>query len=120
MVAICPAHERLMLGREGDPGFEHAVRELGRHIRLDRPGFARYLAEHDVVASASRLKAQALLLVHCKGDEVVPYQLSQLVYDATMEPKTLWLIDGGSHTSAQHDPELQIQVINWLEDHLLT
>jgi uncharacterized protein len=118
VVAICPAHESLMLGREDEPEFETAVAELERRIRFDRAGFSRYLREHRVAASAASLSPRPLLVIHCRGDEVVPFRLSERLHARAGTTAELWPVEGGSHTSAQHDPELQLRAIRWLEEHL--
>lgn len=118
VVAICPAHEGLMLGREKDPEFEAAARELALRIRLNRPGFSRYLRGHSVLESTRRLSPRSLLIVHCRGDEVVPFQLSELLHASAGATSELWALEGGNHTSAQHDPEVQDRVAEWLEEQL--
>ncbi len=118
VVALCPAHESQLRGRRGDPRYEADIEQLAGEIRLDVEGFARYLREHDVLSSAGRLAPRPLLLVHCRGDEVVPFSLSERLYQAAGEPKELWAVEGGSHTSAQHDPDLQLQVIAWIREQL--
>jgi pimeloyl-ACP methyl ester carboxylesterase len=118
VVAICPAHEALILGREDEPWFETAVDDLARRIRLDREGFSRYLRGHSVTASATRLSPRPLLIVHCRGDEVVPFRLSELLHRRAGQTAELWPVEGGSHTSAQHSPDLQLRAIRWLEERL--
>ena len=49
----------------------------------------------------------ALLLLHARGDEQIPYTVSQELYAAAHEPKRLLLLPGGHHRSLQHDLELQ-------------
>ena len=52
--------------------------------------------------------------MHCEGDEVVPSHISQRLYADAQEPKTLWLLPGGDHRFAQHDPEIDGRVFEWL------
>ena len=51
--------------------------------------------------------ATALLLMHARGDEQVPYTASEELYAAAGEPRRLLLLPGGHHRSLQHDLELQ-------------
>ena len=51
----------------------------------------------------------------CEGDEVVPPHVAQRIYDEAQEPKTLWLLPGGDHEFAQHDPETDARVFEWLQ-----
>jgi len=70
----------------------------------------------DIRKAARRIHPRPFLLVHCEGDEVVPPHISQQIYDDAMEPKTLWLIPGGHHRFAQHDPETDERMLEWLGD----
>ena len=49
----------------------------------------------------------ALLLLHARGDEQIPYTVSEDLYAAAREPKRLLVLPGGHHRSIQHDLELQ-------------
>ena len=49
----------------------------------------------------------ALLLLHARGDEQVPYTVSEELYEAAREPKRLLVFPGGHHRSLQHDLEVQ-------------
>jgi uncharacterized protein len=100
VVAICPAPEAGLL----------------RFLRSgDRPEFAcdadacePWLASLDIYEAAGRLGPEtALLLMHARGDESIPYTVSQEIYGAAGEPKRLLLLPGGHHRSIQHDEELQ-------------
>jgi len=41
-----------------------------------------------------------VLIIHGTADPVVPYHHAQALYAAAREPKTLWTIPDGGHTSA--------------------
>ena len=58
--------------------------------------------------------SKPLLLIHARGDEVVPYALSEKLYERAAEPKRLLLLEGGDHRSAQHDAEIQGESLRWL------
>ena len=49
----------------------------------------------------------ALLLLHARGDEQIPYTVSEELHAAAHEPKRLLILPGGHHRSLQHDLELQ-------------
>ncbi len=100
VVAICPAPEAGLL----------------RFLRSDqRPDFAcdadacqPWLESLDIYEAAGRLGPEtALLLMHARGDEQVPYTVSERVHEAAREPKRLLILPGGHHRSVQHDEELQ-------------
>ena len=83
-------------------------------MRIDAPALAAWLEEHDVGDAVAALGAKPLLLIHARGDEVVPYTHSEELYELAAEPKRLLLLDGGHHRSAQHDAELQGESLRWL------
>jgi uncharacterized protein len=115
-VAICPAAEwmlaedvaRVLDGRPPPEG--SALSEM----QIDAPGLATWLDINDVEDAAGRMGAKPLLLIHARGDEVVPYSHSEKLYERAAEPKRLVLLEGGHHRSAQHDPELQGESLRWL------
>ncbi|MBI2862304.1 MAG: hypothetical protein HYX89_05760, partial [Chloroflexi bacterium] len=57
-------------------------------------------------------------LIHAIGDERIPYTLTEELFQRAGEPKRLLLVEGGSHTAAQHDPMVQQAVIVWLQEML--
>jgi uncharacterized protein len=107
VVAICPAPEdRLLRGlRSGD--FEFAC---------DQPAAERWLESSDIYAAAAGLGPEtALLLLHARGDERIPYTVSEELHAAAHEPKRLVLFPGGHHRSLQHDVEVQALSVRWIE-----
>ena len=67
-----------------------------------------WLESIDIYDAASRLGPQtALLLLHARGDEQIPYTVSEELHERAREPKRLLLLPGGHHRSLQHDLELQ-------------
>ncbi len=100
VVAICPAPEGLLLRalRSGElPGIE-----------ADRDALEPFLESLDLYSAVGRLGPNtALLLLHARGDEQVPFGVSEELHAAAHEPKRLILFPGGHHRSLQHDPEVQ-------------
>ena len=100
VVAVCPAPEWLLRRglRSGDlRGFE-----------VDRDAVEPLLAELDVMDAVTRLGPRtALLLLHARGDEQVPYTVSEELHAVAREPKRLIVFPGGHHRSLQHDLEVQ-------------
>jgi uncharacterized protein len=109
VVAICPAPEEGLLRflRSGQrPEFE-----------CDADACQPWLESLDIYEAAGRLGPEtALLLLHARGDEQVPYTVSERVYDAAEEPKRLLLMPGGHHRSVQHDEELQAVSRKFIRD----
>ena len=107
MVAICPAAEDLLLRSlrsDEPPRFE-----------CDVPATEAWLRELDLYEAAGRLgERTALLLLHARGDEQVPWTVSEQLHAAAHEPKRLLLLPGGHHRSLQHDLELQALSRSWI------
>ncbi len=53
--------------------------------------------------------------MHARGDEQVPYTVSEELYAAAAEPKRLLMVPGGHHRSLQHDVEMQNESLRFLE-----
>ena len=100
VVAICPATEDLLV---------RALRADGpERFRCDVAATETWLRSLDIFAAAGELGADTgLLLLHARGDEQVPYTVSEELFAAAHEPKRLLLLPGGHHRSLQHDMELQ-------------
>jgi len=99
VVAICPAPEDFLLRGLRDGRFEFEGDERPTEMWLESLSTRR--------AVASLAGRTALLLLHAKGDEQVPYAVSEELHAHAGEPKRLLLLPGGHHRSVQHDPELQ-------------
>jgi alpha-beta hydrolase superfamily lysophospholipase len=108
VAAICPASEEGLLRglRSGRiSGFE-----------ADEPALEDWLQHVSVRDAAARLApSTALLLMHARGDEQVPYTHSEELYAAAGEPKRLLVLPGGHHRSLQHDVEMQNESLRFLE-----
>jgi len=102
VVAICPAPEDILL---------RGLRSQRlQEFRCDAPATERWLQGLDLYAAAARLgPATALLLLHARGDEQIPWTVSEELYAAAAEPKRLLVLPGGHHRSLQHDLELQAE-----------
>ena len=101
VVAVCPAQEErlLRLLREPEEQYE---------MRIDREQAARWIEGLDVFDAAAKLGPRTgLLLLHARGDERIPYTVSEDLYAAAHEPKRLVIAPGGHHRSLQHDAEMQ-------------
>ncbi|HEY1357359.1 MAG TPA: alpha/beta fold hydrolase [Thermoleophilaceae bacterium] len=109
VVAICPAPEdRLLRGLRSDELTDFAV---------DRDALDPWLESLDIYDAVGGLGDQtALLLLHARGDEQIPYTVSEELYAAAHEPKRLLVLPGGHHRSLQHDLELQSVSRRFIED----
>lgn len=104
VVAICPAPEDLLL---------RGLRAGRLEFEVD-DSLEPWLESVSLTDAVARLHA-ALLLLHARGDEQVPYTVSEELYEVAGEPKRLLMLPGGHHRSIQHDAELQAESLRWLE-----
>ena len=111
-IAICPA------------GADHLLRGL-RGDRLDmrieagaRESLEAWLGEHDLRQAVELMGKKPLLLLHARGDDQIPSEWSEELYQRAAEPRKLILVPGGHHRSAQHDAELHGVALRWLERNL--
>jgi alpha-beta hydrolase superfamily lysophospholipase len=101
VVAVCPAYEERLLRLLREPAEEY-------EMRIDREQAARWIAEQDVFEAVTKLgPSTGLLLLHARGDERIPYTVSEELHAAAHEPKRLVIVPGGHHRSLQHDMEMQ-------------
>jgi dienelactone hydrolase len=100
VVAICPAPEDVLArGLRSDEPLR---------FECDVPATAEWLASIDIHDAVGRLGPDtALLLLHARGDEQIPWTVSETLHAAAHEPKRLLVLPGGHHRSLQHDLELQ-------------
>ncbi len=107
VVAICPAPESSLLAMLRSP-------EEPR-FRCDVPATERWLGSLDLFDAVARLGPRTgLLLLHARGDEQIPWTVSEDLHAAAHEPKRLLVLPGGHHRSLQHDLELQALSRRWL------
>jgi alpha-beta hydrolase superfamily lysophospholipase len=108
VAAICPASEDLLLR-----GLRNETLE---GFRADRPALEPWLQTVSLREAAASLSPHtALLLMHARGDEQVPYMVSEELHAAAGEPKRLLLLPGGHHRSLQHDVEMQNESLRFVE-----
>ncbi len=108
VVAICPAPEALLLRglRSGNLS----------DFAVDREGLEPWLESLDTYAAVASLgPATALMLLHARGDEQVPYTVSEELEAVAREPKRLLVFPGGHHRSLQHDAEVQGISVRFIE-----
>lgn len=59
---------------------------------------------------------RAQLFVHCKGDSVVPYGASQRLYALALQPKAIYLAEGGFHSTPLWPGRVRQAWIDWLDE----
>ncbi len=76
---------------------------------------ACWLESHDVYAAVGEIAPRPLLLIHATGDARAAARISEDLYAAAGEPRTLWLIDAGDHCSPGRDPAVTARTLDWLD-----
>ena len=100
VVALCPVPGELLL---------RGLRSRWlQSFAVDEAATEPWLESLDLFEAVRSLgESTALLLLHAKGDEQIPYTVSEELHEAAHEPKRLLLFPGGHHRSLQHDLEVQ-------------
>ncbi len=120
MALLCPAGEDVILealdendrkDRDDDTAFSSAVVPP----RWDTIGLRSYFERQDSGWLASQVECP-VLLVHARGDEVVPLAHSFLLAARLRTETTLLALEGGTHTTAQHEPQIHRFTAAWLLD----
>ena len=108
VVAICPAPEARLL---------RGLRTGELHDFEADPALEGWLGSLDIYEAAAAFGEEtALLLLHARGDEQIPYAVSEELYAAAHEPKRLIVFPGGHHRSLQHDLEVQSVSRRFIEE----
>jgi alpha-beta hydrolase superfamily lysophospholipase len=108
VVALCPA--------PGDLLARGLRAETLEGFRADVERLEPWLSSVSLTDAAASLGPRtALLLMHARGDEQVPYTVSEELYAAAAEPKRLLVVPGGHHRSLQHDVEMQNEALRFVE-----
>ncbi len=105
VIAICPAGERMLLD---------GLRRGRYEMRADVDALVPWLEEHDLRDAVGLLGPKPLVLLHARGDDQVPADFSEELYQRATDPRKLVIVPGGHHRSVQHDPELQAVALRWL------
>jgi alpha-beta hydrolase superfamily lysophospholipase len=106
VIAICPA---------GEDHLRRGVRRGELEMRVGDPlALEAWLASQDLREAVERLAGRPLILLHAEGDDQIPSEWSEELFEHAGEPRKLILVPGGDHRSVQHDPELQAVALGWL------
>jgi alpha-beta hydrolase superfamily lysophospholipase len=108
-IAICPAGERHLLS---------GLRRGELEMRADRTALEPWLEEHDLREAVALMGPKPLLLMHAGGDDQIPADWSEDLFEWAEEPRRLIVVPGGHHRSVQHDAELGSLALEWLERNL--
>jgi uncharacterized protein len=120
---LCPASERVMLDaleeaddeRSDSEWLVSGAAQSAASTRWDVPLLKTYFERQDSLELAARVRCP-VLLIHARGDSVVPFDHSLALVGRFAGDTTLLALAGGSHTSAQHDPRIHRATALWLRD----
>jgi dipeptidyl aminopeptidase/acylaminoacyl peptidase len=86
--------------------------------KSDQSQFKEDLSRYDVAAAARRITK--ILVIHCRGDRVVPWSQAKMIYENAREPKRLKIFEGGDHQLI--DPYIRKEAlsitVDWLAHYL--
>jgi uncharacterized protein len=108
-IAICPAGERHLLS---------GLRRGELEMRVDGAALEPWLQEHDLREAVSLMGPKPLILMHARGDDQIPADWSEELFERAAEPRRLIVVPGGHHRSVQHDAELGALALEWLQQNL--
>lgn len=117
LALLCPATEQVLLDAIGDKTGKQESDSDGLKLRYDADSLRSYYLSRDVYADAAELDAP-VLLVHARGDDVVPLSCSLEIARRLRGPVDLMVLPAGDHSSASGDPAVHRRVVTWLLERL--
>jgi uncharacterized protein len=106
VIALCPAGEQHLLD---------GVRRDRFEMRIDRDSFEPWLGEHDLRDAIAMIAPKPVLLLHARGDEMIPVEWTEELAARAGEPSEAIIVPGGHHRSLQQDAELHEVALRWME-----
>jgi dipeptidyl aminopeptidase/acylaminoacyl peptidase len=113
LALICPADERVLLPGLATRPSEDELSGRGLAVRIDVESLRTYLESCDSLGDAGDITCP-VLVVHARGDTVVPLDHSLALAAALAGPTDLVILADGDHGSAQASPEIHERVIRWV------
>jgi uncharacterized protein len=117
LALLCPATDDVLLGAVEQYHGRGERQEEGLRLRYDADKARAYFASRDLYRDAGYVSGP-VLLVHARGDEVVPLDRSLQIAARLEGPAEVVILPGGTHTSAQSSPEVAERVVGWLQRQL--
>ncbi len=135
MALLCPATESVILhaldeqeairDTEARDGASPPPSSTGQRFpspsdeppRWDVPSLRAYFQQQQCLLLARSVECP-VLLIHARADEVVPFTHTLLLAQSLAVDTTLLALAEGTHTTAQHDPEIHRCTVGWLRERL--
>lgn len=126
-VLVCPAGPDVMLRSLDDSSEVHGDTETPDRpdgqsaeaparpdsTRWDIPRLRAYFERQDSLALAAQVECP-IMLVHTRPDAQVPLSHSLALAQHLRGDSSLVILREGSHSSAQHDPSIHAESLDWL------
>jgi len=113
---ICPASEDVLLdgmARADDPEERRSLNARDLELRLDTDAMRSHLESRSSLEAARRVSCPVLLL-HARGDSVVPLAHTLRLAEALDGPVDVSIVPEGDHSSIQSTAEMHEFVTLWL------
>ena len=116
VIAIAPATEAILLMAAAPVRAGKDVIDYAQGARVQRRPLIAWLQQQDIFTAVPKIAPRAVFFIHCKGDEIIPYQSTERLYVVAGEPKKLLLLEGGHHRFAQQDGTVHRLTMEWLRE----
>lgn len=87
-------------------------------VRVDVPSFAAAVRSLDPRSDITVISPRAVLLVQCKGDELVPFTWTEELFKCARDPKRVLMIEKGHHRFAQQDEKTHQATLEWFQTYV--
>lgn len=113
LALLCPTTERVLLSALDRPRDPEDQATDGLAARWNNDAMRAYLSRQNVLAVAERIVSPTIL-VHARGDKVVPLRDTLELADRLAGPTEVVILPGGGHTTAQSSLHVHRRVVHWL------
>jgi fermentation-respiration switch protein FrsA (DUF1100 family) len=87
-------------------------------VLVDVPSFVAAVRSLDPRSDIARISSRAVLLIQCKGDDLVPFAWTEELFNLAREPKRLLMIENGHHHFAQQDDKTHQATLEWFQTYV--
>lgn len=87
-------------------------------VLVDVPSFVPAVRSLDPRSDIARISPRAVLLIQCKGDDLVPFAWTEELFNLAHEPRRLLMIENGHHHFAQQDDKTHQATLEWFQTYV--